>query len=284
MNGSNKKQTGDVKMKKNLLGNYLRNLREQHGITQPVLAEQLEISNAFINYIELGKRTPSVETLEKFSKFFKVDLDHLRDLLEKQKLLNKQVKGEATPVELPEPVQKLNELLLKMDQPLLDELISSFMNQVNEHLIKMTPNYSLTDLREKYQKVLSFENNQEKSAVLEGFLKLPEDNQLFFKFNRVEDSLKLELLQSDRGKIDLFEKWIGPHVFSNLCNLTVPQVLEPQRGVSFCWFSPSITIQNQYQYLLNQNLDIDSVLLNSSQLAWFIQQNYEDPEIEYDAG
>lgn len=284
MNGINKKTTGDVKMKKNILGNYLCNLREQHGLTQLVLAEQLEVSHAFINYMELGKRMPSIETLEKISKFFKVDLRHLRDLLEKQKLLNKQAENETVPVELPESVQKLTELLLKIDKPLLEGLVLSFMNQVNDHLIKMTPNFSLTDLRNRYQKVLAFEHDHGEQIDLEGFLKLPENRQMFFQFIRSNHSLTLKVLQSDRSKIELFEKWVGPHVYSNLCELRVPQVLEPQRGISFCWFSPSITMKEQYNDLVQQNLDMDSVLVNSSQFAWFIQQNDQKPETEYDAG
>ena len=284
MNGINKKTTGDVKMKKNILGNYLRNLREQHGLTQLVLAEQLEVSHAFINYIELGKRMPSMETLEKISKFFKVDLHHLRDLLEKQKLLNKQAENETAPVELPEPIQKLTELLLKIDKPLLEGMVLSFMNQVNDHLIRMTPNFSLTDLRDQYQKVLAFEHDHGEQTGLEGFLKLPENRQMFFQFIRSNHSLTLKVLQSDRSKIELFEKWLGPHVYSNLCELRVPQVLEPQRGASFCWFSPSMTMKEQYNDLVQQNLDMDSVLVNSSQFAWFIQQNDQKLETEYDAG
>lgn len=263
-------------MRKNILGNYLRNLREQHGLKQPVLAEQLEISTAFINFIELGKRMPSKATLNKFSDFFKVDTDHLEDLLQKQRLLNKETSDEEKTEEVPEPIQKLTILLQKVDKPLLEELVTSFMEQVNNHLVKMTANYSISDLRDTFKKKLDFENEQMDEICVEGFLKMPEDHQLFFKFTRLEKSISLELLQNDRSKIEMFEKWIGPHVFSNLCDVSIPQVMEAQRGVSFTWFSPSLALAEQHNYLLRQNeLDLERVLFNSGQLAWHIQTQSE---------
>lgn len=266
---------GEKNLKKNILGNYLKNLREQHGVSQLVLSEQIDTSSAFITYLEGGSRLPSENTLKKYAEFFKVDFEHLKDLLEKQKLLNKQSENEPVTSILPEPIQKLVETLLKVDEPLREKLVTSFMEQVNDHLIKMTPNYTLTDLRSKCQKVLAFAHKHENPVILEGFLKLQEDNTIYFKLTRFEDTISLQVLQTNRSAVDYFEKWLGPNVFSYLCKVQVPQVLELQKGVSFCWFAPSTTIQKQYKYLLQQNLDINSVLLNSSQLAWFIEQNYD---------
>ncbi|RPJ94352.1 hypothetical protein CW357_15875 [Rummeliibacillus sp. TYF005] len=100
----------------------------------------------------------------------------------------------------------------------------------------------------------------------------------------MNNSITLEVLQSDRSKIAYFEKWMGPHVFSYLCNVSEPQIFEVQKGISFCWFSPTTTIQEQYDYLLKQKITIDSVLPNSIQLAWYIQQNYEEPVMQAEAG
>ncbi|WP_419882350.1 hypothetical protein ACN6MY_00520 [Peribacillus sp. B-H-3] len=103
-------------------------------------------------------------------------------------------------------------------------------------------------------------------------MKLDEDDQLHFKLTRLKNSLTLELLQDNRSKIDSFEEVIGPHVFSKLCDISIPQVTENQRGVSFTWFSPTTTVENQYQFLLQQkNLDIECILFNSVQLAWYTQ-------------
>lgn len=263
-------------MKKNILGNQLKNLREQHGMSQQVLAEQLEISNAFINYLELGKRLPGPETIKKYAEYFKTDLAFLEDVLEKQKLLNKENTEEKETEDIPETVQELTDLLNKVDKPLLEDLVTSFKKQINEHLVKMTANYNLGDLRDKYRKVLSFENDSEEDICIEGFLKMPEDNQMFFNFIRQEDAITLSLLQNDRSKIEIFEKWIGPHVCSYICDIDVPQVTETQRGVSFTWFSPSATISQQYTHLLQQEeVDLDCVLFNSGQLAWYIQTQAE---------
>lgn len=255
------------------MGNHLKKLREQHGLTRAVLAEQLEISNAFVNFIEQGKRLPGKDTLGKYARFFKEDLSYLKDILEKQKLLNAEdttVRKEAQV--LSEPITKLSLLLQKVDNSLLDDLVASFMHQVNDHLIAMTANYNLTDLRDKHKKILSFENDNKEDICIDGFLKLPENNHLFFRFTRSKDSLTLELLQNDRSKFELFEKWNGPHVYSNLCEIMIPQVIEPQRGVSFTWFSPNVTLDGQYKKLLQQKeVSMDSVLFNSGHLAWYIQ-------------
>jgi hypothetical protein len=148
----------------------------------------------------------------------------------------------------------------------------------------MTCNFSLTDLRHRYYKEMAFENDSEEEVVVEGFLKLPENHQMFIKFIRLEQVLQLELLHHDRTKIGFFEKWIGPHVFSNLCEIMIPQVTEPQRGMSFYWFSPHVTIQQQLHFLLQQNPTMDSILINSAQLAWFTRQNDNLSEIEYGVG
>lgn len=258
-------------MKKNIFGSYLRNLREHHGLKQSTLAEQLDISGSFINFIEQGKRLPGKSTLKKLSIFFNVDLNHLRDLLQKQKLLNNETTNEPGAIEIPEQIKKLSTLLQKVDKPLLEGLVSNFIEQVNEHLIKMTANYSLSSLRNELKKELTFDVSQE-NVRIEGYLKLPENNQLFFRLTRLKNLLILELLQNDRDKIGLFEKWMGPHVYTNLCEVMVPQVTEIQRGVSFTWFSPNMTLEEQRKYLLTQKeTKIDSIYFNDARLAWHVQ-------------
>lgn len=286
MENTKNNQTGVMNMKKNILGNYLKNLREQDNLSKVALAEQIKITDSYISMIENGGRSPSIETLEKYSEFFTVDINHLKDLSEKQKQLkqlDKESESEQDTTELPKPIQNLVNLLLKVDKPLLDDLVSSFLKQADDHLIQMTPKYNLTDIRKKYQKVLAFENSHDESIVIEGLLNLPEDTNFFFRLLRNKDLLSLEILQSNRSKIDLFEKWIGPHVFSYLTGVSLPQVVEKQKGISFCWFSPNTTLSEQFDHLLKQKLDIDSILFNSSQLAWYIHQNYDEHKIEEDA-
>lgn len=64
----------------------------------------------------------------------------------------------------------------------------------------------------------------------------------------------------------------------------IAHVTEPQRDMSFYWFSPHVTTQQQLHFLLQQNLTMDSILINYAQLVWFARQNDNLSETEYDVG
>lgn len=55
----------------------LAKLRQEFGLSQKELAEQLGVSQASINYWEKGQRTPSVEAAKKLSHFFNTPIPEL---------------------------------------------------------------------------------------------------------------------------------------------------------------------------------------------------------------
>lgn len=55
-----------------MLHRALRLLRTYHQLTQVDLAKQLEISNSYLSELEKGNKKPSIEILEKYSKYFKM--------------------------------------------------------------------------------------------------------------------------------------------------------------------------------------------------------------------
>lgn len=59
------------------LGKRVKMLRNKKGLTQPELAEKLEVSVPLIKYYESDTRTPSVEMLNKLCDFFGVCSDYL---------------------------------------------------------------------------------------------------------------------------------------------------------------------------------------------------------------
>ena len=59
------------------LGKRIRELRKNSKFTQSDLAEATGLSTNFIALIEQGKRSPSIETLDKIAKALKVTLDEL---------------------------------------------------------------------------------------------------------------------------------------------------------------------------------------------------------------
>lgn len=59
------------------LGNRIRAVRKQHGLSQEKLGEICQISTAHVGHIERGTRIPSLETLYKISKELNVSMDYL---------------------------------------------------------------------------------------------------------------------------------------------------------------------------------------------------------------
>ncbi len=60
----------------NILGTRLRVSREELGLTQDVLSKAVHLSAEFISNLELGKRTPSLETLKSLADFFQVEMSY----------------------------------------------------------------------------------------------------------------------------------------------------------------------------------------------------------------
>ena len=64
-------------MEKANIGIRIKGLRVLKGYTQEVLAENLELSTAFVGQIERGEKKISVDTLIKISRFFVVATDYI---------------------------------------------------------------------------------------------------------------------------------------------------------------------------------------------------------------
>lgn len=59
------------------LSRRLRELREETGLSQALLAEELGVSRGSISYYENGDRTPDVDFLSKAKEYFGVDYEYL---------------------------------------------------------------------------------------------------------------------------------------------------------------------------------------------------------------
>lgn len=64
-------------MDKISIGSRIRGLRIAKGYTQEELAENLDLSTAFVGQIERGEKKISTDTLIKFSRFFVVATDYI---------------------------------------------------------------------------------------------------------------------------------------------------------------------------------------------------------------
>lgn len=59
------------------MGARIRALRKKAGLTISQLAELAEVDGGFLNYIENGKKTPSLATVEKIARGLKVPVSDL---------------------------------------------------------------------------------------------------------------------------------------------------------------------------------------------------------------
>ena len=64
-------------MKKLNIGNRLKQLRNEYGILQRDLAEQLNLSQQTISLYESNKRQPDYDTLRTIAEFFNVSTDYI---------------------------------------------------------------------------------------------------------------------------------------------------------------------------------------------------------------
>ena len=62
------------------LGNKLRSLREQSGMSNRQLADQLGVTPGAVSHLESGIRKPSWEILVKLSRVFNVSADELTSM------------------------------------------------------------------------------------------------------------------------------------------------------------------------------------------------------------
>ncbi len=76
------------------LGQRIKNLREQTGITQDKLAQRLRISRPAVSQIEKGERKISAGELIKLSKIFNLDVDTLLELEKEPEVILKKGKKE----------------------------------------------------------------------------------------------------------------------------------------------------------------------------------------------
>ena len=82
-----------------ILGNNIRNLRKECGWTQEKLAEKADISVPFMTQIELGRKSASLEVIEKIAKalgvsyemLFKTEKTESKDVKHKLQILEKNI-------------------------------------------------------------------------------------------------------------------------------------------------------------------------------------------------
>lgn len=60
-----------------MINQALKNIRQFHNIKQSQLSTRLGISNSYLSEIESGKKSPSLELLDKYSEIFDIPVSSL---------------------------------------------------------------------------------------------------------------------------------------------------------------------------------------------------------------
>ena len=74
-----------------IMGTKIRKLREEMGLTQEDLARSVGLSSEFISLLELGRRSPSLESLSRIAEFLDKEVSFF--ILEKTESLDSLIKG-----------------------------------------------------------------------------------------------------------------------------------------------------------------------------------------------
>jgi transcriptional regulator with XRE-family HTH domain len=70
-----------MKTTRELLGARIKELRKRRGLTQEQLAEQVDLATNYISLIEVGKTSPSLETMENVARALGVELKDMFDFM-----------------------------------------------------------------------------------------------------------------------------------------------------------------------------------------------------------
>lgn len=103
------------------VGCFLKELRQQKGLTQEQLAEKFNISNRSVSRWENGRNMPDISLLVELAEFYHVGMDELLD-------------GERKPREVEEHKAKENEMAAKM---------AGYANEQRSHLLRWVRRISL---------------------------------------------------------------------------------------------------------------------------------------------
>lgn len=74
------------------IGEFLKELRKEKGITQEQLAEQFNVSRRSVSRWETGNNMPNLDTLIEMADYYKIDLRELLDGERKSEIMNEEIK------------------------------------------------------------------------------------------------------------------------------------------------------------------------------------------------
>ena len=212
---------------KNDFMHILAILRNQNGLTQAELADNLNISRASIGNYEAGKRLPDIDTLIKMSHYFGVSADYLLGLSEHDAPeLNGVSKYLGLSCEALDAIKNLP----KGSSDLLSDLIrsTSFWDYLEwlELYVQLDTILSFGEGSDTYRSdkymYLQYLANKRTEIMLEEMLDIHIDQLLNGKYADYFGNAKANIHQGDYDYVQLF--YVSPDVISDLLSSLPPDL------------------------------------------------------------
>lgn len=256
------------------LSNKLKQIRIENNLSRPILADQFGISSTHIHYIENNKRGVSDDLLQKYSDFFQIPIDELKELKKTSVIVNNNSISKME--EDPNEIDNFLSLILSVEEPLRTNFINESKQRLQEMYLNLLTAFDLNELKKILTTIRKYWYTVEDSPCQEneylGILKLPEQ-EIFFKMNFQEEVCVLDILYEDQRKIEYFSKWLTQPD----CNITlqqkVPHLEELQKIKRYYWFSPNKSYKAQYQFLSQEYNELTNLNVQSYQLNLLIKHN-----------
>ena len=80
------------------IGEFLKELRKEKGLTQEQFAEQFNVSRRSVSRWETGNNMPDLDTLIEMADYYEIDLRELLDGERKSEKMNEELKETVLPV------------------------------------------------------------------------------------------------------------------------------------------------------------------------------------------
>lgn len=134
------------------IGNRIRQIRKEKGLTQKALAEKLNLSTVTIQNYENGRRKPNLEMLNRMSELLEVDIDKFLKEDKKTTVLNKKT-GEILMLDTPNIKFEENKSSLQLTT-ITAEITAKIEDSIQEYLAIISPVEKTGFTQEKINELL----------------------------------------------------------------------------------------------------------------------------------
>jgi len=280
------------------MGNKIKELRKEQGLTQRDLSLKLGVSLTYIALIEQGHRGGADNLLLKIEELFKLKpntLLKLRDSGNKESMQQVELDTDAgAKVELKpitdhsaeqsstpsnDSIQLLVNALLSCDENYVNKKIPLWLKEIQTDLFNQLTPYKLEELKKYVTAVTrNWVNEAEESNTFEdGTCQIQgcitqDEQKHFFSLQLNEFTLTLNLHHKDRQKVQYFEEWLGVCSINYSMQQTLPYAKTQEEISHYLWFNPQVSIADMFKYLKDLPINLDKIQIKEPRLNWYIEE------------